>query len=69
MYELGKRLREVRMDRGITQYEMSIELGISLRVYQSYEQGKHNPSLENLVVIAGKLDVSTDWLLGLTDER
>lgn len=69
MYELGKRLRDVRMDRGITQYEMSIELGISLRVYQSYEQGKHNPSLENLVVIAGKLDVSTDWLLGLTDER
>ena len=34
----------------------------------TYENGKRQPTLENLVVISKYFNVSTDYLLGITDE-
>lgn len=65
---LGKRIREARMLRKLTQPEMARKLGLSLRTYQKYEEGSRNPQLDTLVSIATALSVSTDWLLGLSDE-
>lgn len=65
---LGQRLREARMVRGFTQPEMSKRLRLSLRTYQKYEEGSRNPQLDTLAEIARTLDVTTDWLLGLSDE-
>lgn len=59
----GKRLREVRMERKITQQSISDSVGIALRTYQCYEQGVREPSLTMLVSLADVLDVSTDYLL------
>ena len=64
----GKRLREMRMARGYTQQVMAVPLGVSLRVYQNYEQGTRRPSYETLVNIARFLRVTTDYLLGASDE-
>lgn len=65
---LGSRIRESRMKREITQAKMADVLDLSLRTYQKYEEGSRNPQLDTLVLIAKTLDVSTDYLLGLTDE-
>lgn len=64
----GKRLREMRMKRGHTQQVTADTLGVSLRVYQNYEQGTRRPSFETLANISRFLDVSTDYLLGLTGD-
>ena len=65
---LGKRIREARMLRGMTQPEMANALGLSLRTYQKYEEGSRNPQLDTLVAIAIVLNASTDWRLGISDE-
>ena len=49
----GKRLREVRMARNLTQQKLSDAVGLALRSYQCYEQGAREPPLE----------VPTDYLL------
>ena len=64
----GKRLREARMARSLTQPQLAEVIGVALRTYQQYEQGIRNPSFDALVQLADVLDVSTDWLLGRTSE-
>ncbi|MCI8425685.1 MAG: helix-turn-helix transcriptional regulator [Adlercreutzia sp.] len=65
--EFGKRLREIRVRTGRTQQEMAALLNVALRSYQKYEEGSRNPSFESLVNIAQTFNVTTDWLLGLSD--
>ncbi|MCM1400340.1 MAG: helix-turn-helix transcriptional regulator [Clostridium sp.] len=60
----NKRLRQMRMQRKLTQQNMADKLGVSLNAYQKYEQAERSPSLECLVAIADILDTSTDYLLG-----
>lgn len=60
----GKRLREVRMTRHITQQVLADTIGVELRTYQCYEQGTRQPSLSLVVALADTLDISTDYLLG-----
>ena len=58
-----RRLREMRINRQITQQAMADSIGVVLRTYQCYEQGTREPSLKMLVRIADVLNVSTDYLL------
>lgn len=62
-----KRLREMRMKRGLTQQKMADLINIALRSYQCYEGGTRNPSFDVLVKISDVLCVSTDYLLGRDD--
>lgn len=59
----NKRLRAIRMQKGLTQQKMANYLNIELRSYQKYEQGERAPSLNSLVAIADIFDVSLDYLL------
>ena len=60
----GKRLRDMRNKRNLTQQKMADLLNVALRSYQCYEGGDRSPSYSLLVQIADILDVSIDWLLG-----
>ena len=59
----GKRLREARMARNMTQQKLSDAVGLALRSYQCYEQGTREPPLDMLVKLADILEVPTDYLL------
>lgn len=63
----GTRLKELRTERRLTQTQISAELGIHSVTYLHYEKNQREPSLELLVAIAKYYDVSTDYLLGLSD--
>ncbi len=63
----SKRLNETRKKRGVTAQQMADYLGIGLRSYRNYESGDREPSLEVLVQIADRLEVSTDYLLCRTE--
>lgn len=63
----GKRLREVRMARHMTQQKLADTVGLALRSYQCYEQGTREPPLDMLVKLADSLDVSADYLMERSD--
>lgn len=58
-----KRLREIRMEKNMTQQSLADAIGVALRSYQCYEQGTREPSLSLLVCLADVLGVTTDRLL------
>ena len=64
---IGDTLNKTRKAQGITAQQMADYLSISLRSYRYFESNGRQPSLQTLVKIADKLDVSTDYLLGRSD--
>lgn len=68
MYSFNERLTDIRIEAGYSQKDMAKELNITTSAYGYYEQGRNEPSLETIRILANKLDVSTDYLLGMIDE-
>lgn len=70
MKVFGERLKELRAKRNMTQEELGLIFNppLSQSTCGTYESGKRQPTLENLVVISKYFNVSTDYLLGITDE-
>lgn len=64
---LGKRIKELRKKKGITQKELASYLGVSDRAVGYYESGQRTPPPDILQKIADFFNVSTDYLLGRTD--
>lgn len=65
---LGERIKERRKQLGYSQHELSNLTGISHMQISRYEQNVNQPTSEVIVTLAKVLNISTDWLLGLTDE-
>lgn len=58
------RLKELRLQHGLTQRELVELLGIKRNKYSDWENGKCKPNYEKLEKIADLFDVSLDWLFG-----
>ena len=67
--EFPKRLTEIRKEAGKTQDEMAIAMDVSRPSYTMYETGVNFPKFENLIKIAEILNVSIDYLVGLSNEK
>ena len=67
--DLGKRLKELRKERGFTQVKMQHLTGIDQSDYSKLENGKRYYTFEQCKRIATALDTSMDYLAGLTDEK
>ena len=64
---LGKRLKELREEQGLTQKELAFRLNLNSVTYLHYEKEQRQPPLEVLADMAKFFDVTVDYLLGLTD--
>ena len=62
------KLKELRLDKQITQAELSKALQISASAIGMYEQGRRQPDYATLSRIAAYFNVTTDYLLGLSDQ-
>ena len=62
-----RRLRDLREDRDLKQTDVAALLGIRQTVYSRYERGYQNLPLEHLLALADYYGVSTDYILGRTD--
>ena len=65
----ASRLQAARKPKGLKGRELAEMLGISYSSYSKYESTDRKPDIDMLVRIADILDVTTDYLLGRTDER
>lgn len=62
------RLKDIREDRDLTQREVAEHLHIRQNTYSQYENGQRGLPLETLIKLARYFGVSTDYILGLTDD-
>ena len=64
---LGDRIATLRKINKLSQYELADRLGFSRGKLANYEQGSRQPDYETLQKLADFFDVTTDYLLGRTD--
>ena len=62
------RIRDLRIDRGLTQTQVAAVLHVSQNTYSQYEIGTSRYPLDVVVQLAEDYGVSVDYLVGLTDE-
>lgn len=63
------RFRDLREDADMTQKELAAVLHISQNTLSQYETGQRQIPLNLLIRLALYFNTSTDYLLGLTNER
>lgn len=68
MVPFAERLKEARKRQNVKQKEVAAHIQMAAHSYQQYEGGQRRPDFETLVALADYLDVTTDYLLGRTDE-
>ncbi len=64
---LGKRLKELREEQGLTQKQVAQKLNMNSVTYLHYEKSQREPPLSVLVDMAKFFDVTVDYLLGVSD--
>ncbi|MCO5483399.1 helix-turn-helix transcriptional regulator [Enterococcus faecalis] len=61
-------LKKLRLAQGLTQAEVAKALGVSQPNYRRWETGERAPSSDTLERLSDFFHVSTDYLLGRTDD-
>lgn len=62
--QIGKRIRALRLEKGITQEKLATYLNLSYQAISKWENDETQPDISLLVPIANYFDVSVDYLLG-----
>lgn len=68
MDKFKERLKELRLEHGMTQQYLAGLLYIKQQSYIRYEYGTGEPNLQTLIRLAQIFGVTTDYLLGISDE-
>ena len=63
-----RRIYDLREDRDIKQKAVADYLGMNPTVYRRYEKGTRTIPVEAVIKLADYYKVSTDYLLGRTDD-
>lgn len=69
MENFATRLKFLRMQKGLSQQELALELHceISQPAIATWEANKRQPNLDACILLAKYFDVSLDYLAGLTN--
>ncbi len=63
------RLKDLREDNDLTQAQIAELLHIKQNTYSQYENGQRQIPLDCLIALARYYKTSTDYILGLTDNK
>ena len=69
MNKLGIRIKDLRIENRKTQEQVAKDLGTTKATIGRYELGTREPKTDILNALADYFGVTTDYLLGRTDER
>ena len=62
------RIKELRLQSGLTQYELANKIGLNQTAVGKYERGQLEPSLETLKKISAIFECSIDYIIGNSDD-
>lgn len=65
MVEFGKRLKELRTSKKLTQKQLGDMVGVKNSIISFYENGDRMPSPEVIRLLAYYLHVTSDYLMGI----
>lgn len=65
MESFGKKLRELRIQEGLTQKELAEKIGSAQSAIHYWESDKQEPSISSLKKICDLFEISADYLLGI----
>ena len=63
-----KRLKELRLERNLTQKQLAELLGTTNSAVCDWERGRTQPDLQMLVCLARVLEVTIGYLLGIEND-
>lgn len=63
MVQIGQRIKELRIECGLTQKELANKIGAAQNTISQYENGTAKASIEIIVRLAEVLNTTTDYLL------
>ena len=66
--KFGERLLQIRIQSELRQKQLGETLGISENAIGMMERGNRGTTIEKLALLAEVFHVSTDYLLGITDD-
>lgn len=69
MVDVGKKLKNLRLQSGLTQKQLAERMGVTTSVISYYELDERCPSPEVLIRLANIFHVSTDYLLGIDNMK
>lgn len=65
METLGEKIKKILEEKGMSQIQLAIKMGISPSSLNQYVRGRKNVGLKVILNLCKTLDVSSDYLLGL----
>lgn len=66
---IAQRLKALRREKGLTQLDVARMIQVSNTTLSQYESGKRSPSFAILRQLAGIYVCSTDYLLGVSEQK
>lgn len=66
---MQNRLRELRLEKGLTQASIAKALGVTRQAISLYEKGNRELKLETWQKLADFFNVPVDYLLGISKDR
>lgn len=64
MLIVGNRLKLIRAEAKMKQKDFAAQFGIATTTYSGYESGRHEPTIDFLIKIADKYELSLDYVVG-----
>ena len=68
MKVFSQRLKELRLEKGMTQQKVADLLNIKQQSYTRYENDTGEPSLHTIVQLTQIFGVTSDYLLGISED-
>ena len=65
----GEKLKELREKSGLTQKQLALQIGVSKSAISQYELQERIPSPIVIIKIASVFHVSSDYLLGIDNQK
>ena len=67
MNKFAERLKDLREERGLTQYELSKQVNISHACINRWEKNLRVPNIDSIIILCKFFGCSSDYLIGLED--
>ena len=67
--DVAENLRNIRLEKGYSQMDIAEILDTTQQQYSKYEVGVNEIPVRHIITLCKFYKISSDWLLGLTDER
>ncbi len=67
MNKFSTRLKELRVEKNLSQNELAKQLNISVACVNRWENNLRIPNIDSLIILCNFFSCSADYILGLVD--